>query len=158
MKASEPMSRCIICGKLIAKGWKYGSVDYHGESFDVCCPMCEKEFYGNPRLHTAVARSVLDGGDNEGAMISEESAEAGPHLNFDMLRSMRDSFEEIRRTCDDLKRDFEQISASGGLEGLRRALHEHHGRLEALQDKAIIHAGVCQFIVRAAESTSAHRD
>jgi xanthine dehydrogenase accessory factor len=37
-----------VCGKWLAREWSQAGIEYRGEVYYVCCPLCRDEFEGNP--------------------------------------------------------------------------------------------------------------
>ncbi|NOY88701.1 MAG: YHS domain-containing protein [FCB group bacterium] len=152
------MNRCITCGKIVTKPKAQNLVEREGHTYLLCCPLCEEEFNRDPEHYMAVAQSVFGnhtlkahsqkGTQQIGEAVPDERFPENPHL----LRNLQSAFAEIERSYADLYRHFDQISESGTLGGLRKALRDHWEMMESLQQKMAVHAGVCRFVVSVAES------
>jgi YHS domain-containing protein len=152
------MNRCITCGKIVAKPEAQNLVDYKNNTYLLCCPLCEEEFNRDPGYYTAVAQSVF-GVHTGGTRLTEDAQLYGETVpdegllpNPRLLHNLQGAFAEIERAYADLCRHFDQISASGTLKGLRKALGDHRKMMDSLQSKMSVHAGVCRFVVSVAES------
>jgi len=154
------MNRCITCGKVVSKPKAQNAIERKGQTYLVCCPLCEKEFNRDPEHYVAVSQSVF--GDNTVETHSQASARLPSNSNlsenhFDtarMTRRLKESFEAIERSYADLVKHFDQVSTSGGLEGMRNALREHREMMDSLQEGMAVHAGVCRFVLSVAESST----
>lgn len=153
------MNRCITCGKIVTRPKAQNSVKRDGHEYLVCCPLCEKEFDRDPDHYVAVARSLF--GDYavkahtqviEGTASADKSAKNVTEL-VHIIRNLKESFEALECDNKELSKHLDQISASGGLEGLRNALSEHRSMMDALEKKMAVHAGVCRFALSVTESS-----
>lgn len=154
------MNRCITCGKLVTRPKAQNAIERDGHTYLVCCPLCEKGFDRAPDHYIAVARSLL--GDfavdtfSEGSLshVNGEKASKNAAELLHMIRNLTDSFEALERDNKELSKHHDQISASGGLEGLRKAMSEHRKMMDDLEEKMAVHAGVCRFVLSVTESSA----
>ncbi len=133
------MTSCITCGKAVRKRDAHNVLAYEGESYLVCCPPCEQQFNGKPKYYVAAARSLF-GQETDNATITTRPRQLGLR-ELQMLRGIKASFTEIERSYADINRHFDQISTSGGLEGLRNAMMDHRKMMDSLGQKLDVHAG-----------------
>lgn len=42
------MNRCPVCNKKVNPNKAYAKVNYKGEQYFVCCPLCQREFEKSP--------------------------------------------------------------------------------------------------------------
>lgn len=155
------MNRCITCGKIVTRPKAQNSVKRDGHEYLVCCPLCEKEFHRDPAHYTAVARSLF--GDyavkaHSQTQVAERSIDTDITSRsatelVHIVRNLKESFETLERDNTELSKHLDQISASGGLEGLRKALSDHRRMMDAIEKKMAVHAGVCRFVLSVTESS-----
>jgi YHS domain-containing protein len=152
------MNRCITCGKIVTGSAAGNVLTRNGQSYLVCCPLCEEEFERNPEHYLAVSKSVLGmyaGGSESDDNRYAADYEFGVHpKTVHMMKNLKESYADIERSYKELVRHFDELSTTGGLEGLRNALRDHRGMMEALQDKMAVHEGVCNFVLSIAESSA----
>jgi YHS domain-containing protein len=43
------MTRCITCGQPTNRNKAHMAIEYEGESYLVCCPLCQAEFEKDPQ-------------------------------------------------------------------------------------------------------------
>lgn len=154
------MNRCITCGKIVTRPKAQNSAEHKGCTYLVCCPLCEKEFHRDPAHYAEVARSLF--GDYAVKAHSQASPEATPTAGpsgsasdfTHMIRSLKDSFDELVRSHKQLDRHLDEIATSGGLEGLRNALNDHRNLMDSLQERMLVHAGMCRFVLSVTESAT----
>jgi YHS domain-containing protein len=154
------MNRCITCGKIVTRPKAQNPVECGGHTYLVCCPLCDKEFHRDPAHYTAVARSLF--GDYavkahshaSQRTVGRDEPNRGATELVRIVRNLKDSFEDLERENKELAKHLDQISASGGLEGLRNSLSEHRSMRVVLEEKMAIHAGVCRFVLSVTESAA----
>lgn len=152
------MNRCITCGKIVTRLKAQNAVEWDGHTYLVCCPLCEKEFNHDPDHYLAVARSLF----GNYAVTTHSQGSANPMVSGDsfenhaelihLIRNLKESFDALERSNNELVRHFDQISTSGGLEGLRNALRDHRKMMDLLHENMAVHAGVCRFVLSVSES------
>jgi len=115
--------------------------------------MCEKEFDRNPEHYLEVMRVVFGedaaDGHSSGTTARRRVDRAPANIDLDkvhMMDNLNEGFAEIARAYEELYRHFDQISTTGGLEGLRMALLEHRGLMDDVRKKMNVHAGACRFV------------
>lgn len=42
------MNRCLVCKKKVNANKAYAKVNYNGEVYFLCCPLCQREFEKEP--------------------------------------------------------------------------------------------------------------
>ncbi len=45
------MDRCITCNKRVNRNKAYITIEYGGEDYLICCPLCQSEFEKNPEKY-----------------------------------------------------------------------------------------------------------
>jgi YHS domain-containing protein len=156
------MNRCITCGKIVTPRKAENVIEQEGHRYLVCCPMCKKEFERDPQHYLAVAKSVfwdygVDAYSQTTASDDDRNKDmADPQAveNARLLHNLQGSFERIQDRFKTMTRHFDEMSESGGLNGLRTAMTEHRVLLNGLSDELRVHAGVCRFVVSVVESTA----
>ncbi len=43
------MNRCPVCNKKLNKNKAYAKINYNGEPYYLCCPLCQREFEKSPQ-------------------------------------------------------------------------------------------------------------
>lgn len=152
------MNRCITCGKIVTRPKAQKIIGRGGHKYLVCCPLCEKEFNRDPEHYIAVAQAIF--GDYS-VKAHSQSAASPPHMEnvshdiadtIHLTRNMKEFFDTIRHSFSELVNHFDQISASGGLEGLRKSMRDHRQMMYTLQENMTVYAGVCRFVLSVTET------
>jgi YHS domain-containing protein len=153
------MNRCITCGKLVTRRKAENTVELDGHSYLVCCPLCEKEFRRDPAHYVAVAEAAFGeyaakaNSQTYGTQSGESDAIARPSDQvMRMLYRLQGNFDQLRAEFKELHSQFDRVSESGGLEGLRAALLEHGHLLDTLNREMSVHAGLCKFVISITET------
>lgn len=154
------MRRCITCGQSIDIGDSGDIIQLNGSSFVACCPVCEREFKRAPEHYLAVWQAALrnDMIDAEFQPLLKNQSQGNEYnlhpASIHLLQNLNNAFAAIASSYKELIRNFDQISSSGGLEGLRNSLSEHRKMLASLRDQIEVHAGVCRLVLAVADPGS----
>lgn len=50
-KRKNSFDRCVTCGMKINRNKAHIQIDYDGETYLACCPLCQSEFEKNPEKY-----------------------------------------------------------------------------------------------------------
>lgn len=154
------MNRCITCAKPVTVETAESRITRDGETFLVCCRLCEKEFERDQDHYIAVARSLIADSTGTSKVRASKASFETDELSENytelirLIGNLKDSSDELRRSQRELTRHFNLISTSGGLEGLRNALRDHRELMESFEEDMRVHSGICRFALAVARSSA----